>query len=91
MWRVIQAWGGALADDTGAYVTLYSPETIDAVTWLRDVYTNPANAGILPPGVNAWNDTLQQRGLPGRHASASPPTPAPCSPRRASTRTRWRT
>jgi multiple sugar transport system substrate-binding protein len=56
MWRVIQAWGGALTDETGAYVTLYSPETIDAVTWLRDVYTSPANAGILPPGVNAWND-----------------------------------
>jgi multiple sugar transport system substrate-binding protein len=56
LWRIIQAWGGALADETGAYVTLYSPETIDAVTWLKDVYTNPANAGILPPGVNAWND-----------------------------------
>lgn len=56
LWRVIQAWGGALADDTGAYVTLYSPETIDAITWLADVYRNPANRNILPPGVNAWND-----------------------------------
>jgi multiple sugar transport system substrate-binding protein len=56
MWRIIHAWGGALADETGNYVTLYSPETIDGITWLRDVYTNPANAGILPPGVNAWND-----------------------------------
>jgi len=56
MWRIIQAWGGALADDTGAYVTLYSPETIDGVTWLREVYANPANAGIVPPGVGSWND-----------------------------------
>lgn len=56
MWRVIQAWGGALADPTGTIVTLYSPETIDAVSWLADVYTNPANQGIMPPGVNAWND-----------------------------------
>jgi len=56
LWRVIQAWGGALADETGAYVTLYSPETIDGVAWLADVYRNPANQAILPPGVNAWND-----------------------------------
>ena len=75
---------GALADDTGAYVTLYSPETIDGVTWLRDVYTSPANAGILPPGVNSWNDTLQQRGLPGRDGRHHLQRRAPCSPRRAS-------
>jgi multiple sugar transport system substrate-binding protein len=56
LWRIIQAWGGALADETGNYVTLYSPETIDGISWLREVYTNPANAAILPPGVNAWND-----------------------------------
>ena len=56
LWRIIQAWGGALADETGAYVTLYSPETIDGVTWLREVYANPANAGIVPPGVGSWND-----------------------------------
>ncbi|MBI3972617.1 MAG: carbohydrate ABC transporter substrate-binding protein [Chloroflexi bacterium] len=50
------AWGGALADPTGQIITLFSPETIDAMTWLADVYLNPANADMLPPGVNAWND-----------------------------------
>lgn len=56
LWRVIHAWGGALADPTGEIVTLYSPETIDAMTWLADVYMNPQNQNMLPPGVNAWND-----------------------------------
>jgi multiple sugar transport system substrate-binding protein len=56
MWRVIQAWGGALTDPTGNIVTFYSPETIDAVSWLADVYLNPQNQNMFPPGVNAWND-----------------------------------
>ena len=36
---------------------MVASETIDAMTWLSDVYMNPANATILPPGVNSWNDT----------------------------------
>ena len=56
LWRVIQAWGGALTDPTGNIVTFYSPETIDAVSWLADVYLNPQNQNMFPPGVNAWND-----------------------------------
>jgi multiple sugar transport system substrate-binding protein len=56
VWRVIHAFGGALADPTGNVVTLYSPETIDAISWLRDVYLNPAYQSMMPPGVNAWND-----------------------------------
>lgn len=50
------AWGGALADPTGEIVTLFSPETIDAMTWLTDIYMNPVNANMVAPGVNAWND-----------------------------------
>lgn len=56
LWRVIHAWGGALADPTGEIVTLYSPETLDAINWLADVYMNPANRNIFPPGVNSWDD-----------------------------------
>ncbi|HXI18545.1 MAG TPA: ABC transporter substrate-binding protein [Chloroflexota bacterium] len=56
MWRVIHAWGGALTDPTGNIVTFYSPETIDAVSWLADVYLNSQNQNMFPPGVNAWND-----------------------------------
>lgn len=49
-------FGGALADETGEMVTLYSPETIDAMSWLHDIYTNPKWQRMVPPGVNAWND-----------------------------------
>jgi multiple sugar transport system substrate-binding protein len=55
--NIMWSWGGALADPTGEIVTMYSPETIDGMTWLADIYTNPANANMLPPGVNSWNDT----------------------------------
>ena len=55
-WDIIHSWGGALADESGQIVTLFSPETIDAMTWLADIYMNPANANLLPPGVNAWDD-----------------------------------
>ena len=55
--NIMWSWGGALADPTGEIVTLYSPETIDGMTWLADIYANPAHASMLPPGVNSWNDT----------------------------------
>ncbi|HEX2186787.1 MAG TPA: ABC transporter substrate-binding protein [Chloroflexota bacterium] len=54
--NIMWSWGGALADPTGELVTLYSPETIDAMTWLADVYLNPENQAMLPPGVNSWID-----------------------------------
>lgn len=57
IWNVIHSWGGALADPTGEIVTLFSPETIDAISWLAEIYLNPAYAAMLPPGVNSWNDT----------------------------------
>jgi len=57
VWDTVQAWGGALADPTGQMVTLFAPETIDAMTWLSNIYMNPQYANMLPPGVNAWNDT----------------------------------
>ena len=53
---VMQQFGGALADETGEMVTLSSPETIDAMTWLSDCYLNPTYQSMVPPGVNAWND-----------------------------------
>lgn len=57
VWAIIHSWGGALTDNTGQVVTLNSPETVQAIQWLTDVYKDPANKDILPPGVNAWNDT----------------------------------
>jgi multiple sugar transport system substrate-binding protein len=56
VWNVIWSWGGALADQTGQVVTLNTPQTVDAIRWLTDIYMNPENRNIVPVGVNAWND-----------------------------------
>ena len=55
--RVIQGFGGSFTDETGQYVTIDSPETIDAMNWIVDTYTNEKWAPMLPPGVLAWTDT----------------------------------
>jgi multiple sugar transport system substrate-binding protein len=57
VWAIVQHWGGALADQSGQVVTLNSPQTVEGVRWLADIYRDEANRGLTPPGVNAWNDT----------------------------------
>jgi multiple sugar transport system substrate-binding protein len=50
-------WHGARwQDKEGQRVTLNSPETVEAMTWLKETYQDPKWAKMLPPGVNAWND-----------------------------------
>ena len=56
VWNIIWSWGGALADKSGQTVTLNSKETIDGLTWLKEVYTDPKWARMVPPGVNSWTD-----------------------------------
>lgn len=54
---VIQGFGGSFTDETGLRVVFNSPETVEAVRWLADIYTNPMYAPMLPPGVESWTDT----------------------------------
>ncbi|MEV4345784.1 extracellular solute-binding protein [Actinoplanes sp. NPDC049596] len=54
---LINAYGGAIADNDGRKVTFDSPETVQAVTFLGDIYTNPKYKPMLPPGVASWTDT----------------------------------
>ncbi len=54
---VINAWGGSICADDGRKVIFNSPETIDAVTWLADIYQNKKYKKMLPPGVLSWTDT----------------------------------
>ncbi len=54
---IVQAYGGSFTDETGLKVTFNSPETVAAITWLADIYTNPMYAPMLPPGVGSWTDT----------------------------------
>lgn len=54
---VINSYGGAIATDDGRKVIFNSPETVQAVTFLGDIYTNPKYKPMLPPGVAAWTDS----------------------------------
>ncbi|MHA6619363.1 extracellular solute-binding protein [Pseudonocardia sp. DLS-67] len=54
---VINAYGGAIADNTGQKVMLNSPETVEAVTFIGDIYTNPKYEPMLPPGIESWTDS----------------------------------
>jgi multiple sugar transport system substrate-binding protein len=54
---LINSYGGAIATNDGTKVTFDSPETVQAVTFLGDIYTNPRYAPMLPPGVASWTDT----------------------------------
>ncbi len=53
----VYAWGGAVVADDGQKVVFNSPETVAAVTFLADIYTNPKWKNMLPPGINSWTDT----------------------------------
>jgi multiple sugar transport system substrate-binding protein len=54
-------WGGQVNDESGQVVVLnkdpYRQYNIDALTWLKGIYTDPKNAAMLPPGVAGWGDT----------------------------------
>jgi len=53
----INAYGGAGASDDGKKAIFNTPETVAAVTFLADIYTNPKYKNMLPPGVQSWTDT----------------------------------
>ena len=48
--------GNRLTDETGQKVLFNTDQSIAAFTWLKDTYSNPQYAKMLPPGVNAWDD-----------------------------------
>jgi len=50
-------YGSQLQDETGQFVRFNSPETIAGLNFLKETYTDPKWARMLPPGVNAWTDT----------------------------------
>lgn len=54
---IVNAYGGSIASNDGRKVTFDSPETVQAVTFLGDIYTNPKYKPMLPPGVASWTDT----------------------------------
>jgi multiple sugar transport system substrate-binding protein len=55
--NVINCYGGAIADNTGTKVVFNSPETVEAVTFIGDIYTNQKYKPMLPPGIGSWTDS----------------------------------
>jgi multiple sugar transport system substrate-binding protein len=53
----IQAHGGSITDASGMVVNFNSPQTLEAVNWLVDTYTNEQWQPMLPPGVDSWTDS----------------------------------
>jgi len=55
--NVINCYGGSVTANDGRRVTLNSAETIDAVSFIGDIYTNPKYKPMLPPGIESWTDS----------------------------------
>ena len=58
----ITAYGGAISSNDGTKVVFNSPETVQAVTVLSEIYTNPRYRTMLPPGVESWSNTGNNEG-----------------------------
>lgn len=67
--HVIQSFGGRFVDKTGEKVTFNSPETVNGVRWLSELYTSPKYKDTIPPGVLSWTDpTNNENYLAGKVA-----------------------
>ena len=55
--RVKTGWGASWQNETGEYIATDSPEMVDAISWLIDIYTNPKWEPALPPGILSWTDS----------------------------------
>jgi len=56
-YRVMHGWGAYVQDETGKYVTINSPQMVEAMTVMTDLYMKDKWKPMLPPGVLSWNDT----------------------------------
>jgi multiple sugar transport system substrate-binding protein len=54
--RVTHGWGAYIQDETGNYVTIDSPEMVEAMTVYTGLYMDEKWTPMLPPGVLAWTD-----------------------------------
>ncbi len=54
--RMMHGYGAYRQDETGQYVTFDTPEMVESMTIMTDLYMNEKWASLLPPGVLAWTD-----------------------------------
>jgi multiple sugar transport system substrate-binding protein len=52
----LYSYGGAYTNNEGTKVVFNSPETVAAITFLADIFTNAKYKNMLPPGINSWTD-----------------------------------
>ncbi|MBC7236883.1 MAG: extracellular solute-binding protein [Chloroflexi bacterium] len=55
--RVMHGWGAYIQDETGRFVTFNSPQMVEAMTVMTQLYLDPKWEPMLPPGVLAWTDS----------------------------------
>lgn len=53
--HIVHSYGGAIQDKTGTKVVWNSPETVTAITFLADTYTNAKYKNMLPTGYESWD------------------------------------
>ena len=63
--RVKTGWGASWQDETGQYITCNTPEMVEAISWLVDIYTNPKWEPALPPGILSWTDSTNNEAYLG--------------------------
>jgi multiple sugar transport system substrate-binding protein len=60
-------WGGQITDESGQIVVLntepYRSYAIAGLNFIKEIYTSPQYAGILPPGVGGWTDPSNNEAL----------------------------
>ena len=54
---IIHNWGGQITDADITQITFNSPETVDAVAWLTEVFVNEPYSNSLAPGILSWTDS----------------------------------
>jgi multiple sugar transport system substrate-binding protein len=63
--RIKTGWGASWQDETGQFITVNTPEMVEAMNFIKDIYTNPQWEPMLPPGVLSWNDTANNEAYLG--------------------------
>lgn len=63
--HVINSFGGSISDESGEKVVFNSPDTVEAIKWLVDTYTNPKYAKMLPDGIFGWSGSSNNENFLG--------------------------
>jgi len=56
-YRVQYGWGAHKQDESGNYVTFDTPEMVEAMTAMTNIYMDEKYAPMMPPGVLSWGDS----------------------------------